>query len=139
MRLSCCAWSRQVRSRGVAAGSAARCRGVSGDGSPFTLLSFSHCQHDDVAYLKTFVQGEYVEDLRLIEQYGQRFEELRALALGSSESQENHRRGCGCRSPATVSGLGVVSECACRTTSRPGRGRGRLYPAPVDGAEYSAA
>jgi hypothetical protein len=57
-------------------------------GSPFTLLSFPHRQHNDVAYLETFIKGEYVEDPGLTEQCAQRFAGLRQLALGVGESLE---------------------------------------------------
>ncbi|WP_434441886.1 helix-turn-helix domain-containing protein [Lentzea sp. E54] len=57
-------------------------------GSPFTLLGFPHRQHNDVAYLETFVRGEYVEDPDLTEQCAQRFDGLREIALGPGESLE---------------------------------------------------
>ncbi|MDT7786397.1 MAG: hypothetical protein QOF58_4816 [Pseudonocardiales bacterium] len=57
-------------------------------GSPFTLLSFPHRQHNDVAYLETFIRGEYVEDPALTEECAQRFAGLRQLALGEGESLE---------------------------------------------------
>lgn len=57
-------------------------------GSPFTLLSFPHRQHNDVVYLETFIKGEYVEDPGLTEQCAQRFAALRQLALGPGESLE---------------------------------------------------
>ena len=57
-------------------------------GSPFTLLSFPHRQHNDVAYLETFIKGEYVEDPGLTEQCAQRFASLREIALGPGESLE---------------------------------------------------
>jgi hypothetical protein len=57
-------------------------------GSPFTLLSFAHRQHNDVAYLETFIKGEYVEDPGLTEQCAQRFAGLRQLALDTGESLE---------------------------------------------------
>lgn len=57
-------------------------------GSPFTLLSFPHRQHNDVVYLETFVKGEYVEDPALCEGCARRFEMLRELALGEGESLE---------------------------------------------------
>jgi hypothetical protein len=57
-------------------------------GSPFTLLGFPHRQHNDVAYLETFVKGEYVEDPGLTEQCAQRFAGLRQLALDTGESLE---------------------------------------------------
>ncbi len=57
-------------------------------GSPFTLLSFPHRQHNDVAYLETFVGGEYVEDVERTEQCAQRFARLREIALGEGESLE---------------------------------------------------
>lgn len=57
-------------------------------GSPFTLLSFPHRQHNDVVYLETFLKGEYVEDFGLTEQCAQRFAALRQLALGPGESLE---------------------------------------------------
>ncbi|GGU40299.1 helix-turn-helix domain-containing protein [Lentzea flava] len=57
-------------------------------GSPFTLLSFPHRQHNDVVYLETFIKGEYVEDPGLTEQCAQRFAELRRIALGTGESLE---------------------------------------------------
>jgi hypothetical protein len=57
-------------------------------GSPFTLLGFPHRQHNDVAYLETFIRGEYVEEPGLTEQCAQRFTSLRELALGTGESLE---------------------------------------------------
>jgi hypothetical protein len=57
-------------------------------GSPFTLLSFPHRQHNDVAYLETFIKGEYVEDPGLTEECAQRFAGLREMALGEGESLE---------------------------------------------------
>ncbi|GHH56150.1 helix-turn-helix domain-containing protein [Lentzea cavernae] len=57
-------------------------------GSPFTLLGFPHRQHDDVAYLETFVRGEYVEEQGMAEQCAQRFAALRSVALGEGESLE---------------------------------------------------
>lgn len=57
-------------------------------GSPFTLLGFPHRQHNDVAYLETFIRGEYVEEPGLTEQCAQRFAGLRELALGPGESLE---------------------------------------------------
>ena len=57
-------------------------------GSPFTLLSFPHRQHNDVVYLETFIKGEYVEDPGLTEQCAQRFAALRQLALDPGESLE---------------------------------------------------
>ncbi|SDN09947.1 Helix-turn-helix domain-containing protein [Lentzea albidocapillata subsp. violacea] len=57
-------------------------------GSPFTLLDFPHRQHNDVAYLETFIKGEYVEDPVLTEQCAQRFMSLQQLALDPGESLE---------------------------------------------------
>ncbi|GAB2867978.1 helix-turn-helix domain-containing protein [Lentzea nigeriaca] len=57
-------------------------------GSPFTLLSFPHRQHNDVVYLETFMKGEYVEEPGLTELCAQRFAELRRIALGTGESLE---------------------------------------------------
>jgi hypothetical protein len=57
-------------------------------GSPFTLLGFPHRQHNDVAYLETFVKGEYVEEAGMTEQCAQRFAALRRLALAEGESLE---------------------------------------------------
>ena len=57
-------------------------------GSPFTLLSFPHRQHNDVAYVETFIKGEYVEDPGLTEQCAQRFEGLFQIALDEGESLE---------------------------------------------------
>jgi hypothetical protein len=57
-------------------------------GSPFTLLGFPHRQHDDVAYLETFLKGEYVEEPGLTEQCALRFASLRDTALGTGESLE---------------------------------------------------
>ncbi|MFD9705890.1 helix-turn-helix domain-containing protein [Lentzea sp. NPDC059081] len=57
-------------------------------GSPFTLLGFPHRQHNDVAYLETFIKGEYVEDPGLTEQCAHRFESLQEIALGPGESLE---------------------------------------------------
>jgi hypothetical protein len=57
-------------------------------GSPFTLLGFPHRQHNDVAYLETFIKGEYVEDPGLTEQCSHRFASLREMALGEGESLE---------------------------------------------------
>jgi Domain of unknown function (DUF5753)/Helix-turn-helix domain len=57
-------------------------------GSPFRLLSFPHRQHDDVAYLETFLKSEYIEDPGLIEQCAQRFEGLQQLALDPGGSLE---------------------------------------------------
>lgn len=57
-------------------------------GSPFTLLGFPHRQHNDVAYLETFVRGEYVEEPGLVEQCVQRFAGLSQVALGAGESLE---------------------------------------------------
>ncbi|WP_330273982.1 helix-turn-helix domain-containing protein [Lentzea sp. NBC_00516] len=57
-------------------------------GSPFTLLGFPHRQHNDVAYLETFIKGEYVEEPGLTEQCALRFASLREMALGTGESLE---------------------------------------------------
>lgn len=57
-------------------------------GSPFTLLGFPHRQHNDVAYLETFIKGEYVEEAGLTEQCAQRFAGLQKIALGEGESLE---------------------------------------------------
>jgi len=57
-------------------------------GSPFTLLSFPHRQHNDVAYLETFIKGEYVEDPGHTEQCARRFARLREIALEPGESLE---------------------------------------------------
>ncbi|MCX2952661.1 helix-turn-helix domain-containing protein [Lentzea sp. NEAU-D7] len=57
-------------------------------GSPFTLLGFPHRQHNDVAYLETFVRGDYVEEPRLTEECARRFASLREIALGTGESLE---------------------------------------------------
>ena len=57
-------------------------------GSPFTLLEFPHRQHNDVAYLETFIKGEYFEEPGLTEQVAQRFASLREIALGPGESLE---------------------------------------------------
>ncbi|MEU3643166.1 helix-turn-helix transcriptional regulator [Lentzea sp. NPDC034063] len=57
-------------------------------GSPFTLLGFPHRQHNDVAYLETFIKGEYVEEPGLTEQCASRFESLQDRALGTGESLE---------------------------------------------------
>ena len=57
-------------------------------GSPFTLLGFPHRQHNDVAYLETFIKGEYFEEPGLTEQVAQRFASLREIALGPGESLE---------------------------------------------------
>ncbi|WP_439660169.1 helix-turn-helix domain-containing protein [Lentzea sp. HUAS TT2] len=57
-------------------------------GSPFTLLGFPHRQHNDVAYLETFLKGEYVEEPGLTEECAQRFAGLQHTALGTGESLE---------------------------------------------------
>jgi hypothetical protein len=57
-------------------------------GSPFTLLSFPHRQHNDVAYVETFIKCEYVEEPGLTEQCAQRFAALQNVALGPGESLE---------------------------------------------------
>ncbi|MDX8053805.1 helix-turn-helix transcriptional regulator [Lentzea sp. BCCO 10_0798] len=57
-------------------------------GSPFTLLGFPHRQHNDVAYLETFIKGEYVEEPVLTERCAQRFASLQDVALGAGESLE---------------------------------------------------
>ncbi|HEX7307437.1 helix-turn-helix transcriptional regulator [Lentzea sp.] len=57
-------------------------------GSPFTLLGFPHRQHNDVAYLESFIKGEYVEEPGLTEQCAHRFESLQRIALGAGESLE---------------------------------------------------
>ncbi|SFR25100.1 Helix-turn-helix domain-containing protein [Lentzea waywayandensis] len=57
-------------------------------GSPFTLLGFPHRQHNDVAYLETFIKGEYVEEPGLTEQCAHRFASLQEMALGTGESLE---------------------------------------------------
>jgi hypothetical protein len=57
-------------------------------GSPFTLLSFPHRQHNDVVYLETFIKGEYVEDPGLTERCAQRFAGLQRVALDPGESLE---------------------------------------------------
>jgi hypothetical protein len=57
-------------------------------GVPFTLLSLPHRQHNDVASFETFIKGEHVEDLDLIELCAQRFEKLRQTALPERESLE---------------------------------------------------
>ncbi|MET8762523.1 helix-turn-helix transcriptional regulator [Lentzea sp. NPDC004782] len=57
-------------------------------GSPFTLLSFPHRQHNDVAYLETFLRGEYVEEPGLTELCAQRFAGLCQVALDPGESLE---------------------------------------------------
>ncbi|MGI5506454.1 helix-turn-helix domain-containing protein [Lentzea sp. CA-135723] len=57
-------------------------------GSPFTVLRFPHRQHDDVAYMETFLKAEYIEEPGLVEQCAQRFVSLEQLALGPGESLE---------------------------------------------------
>jgi Domain of unknown function (DUF5753)/Helix-turn-helix domain len=57
-------------------------------GSPFTLLGFPHRQHNDVAYLETFLKGEYVEEPGLTAQCSQRFASAQDMALGTGESLE---------------------------------------------------
>ncbi|MGW6445093.1 helix-turn-helix domain-containing protein [Lentzea sp. NPDC055074] len=57
-------------------------------GSPFTLLGFPHRQHNDVAYLETFIKGEYVEDPELTQECASRFASLQEAALGEGESLE---------------------------------------------------
>ncbi|MDX3663597.1 helix-turn-helix transcriptional regulator [Streptomyces sp. ID05-26A] len=57
-------------------------------GSPFTLLGFPHRQHNDVAYLETFIKGEYVEEPGLTEECAARFASLQETALGEGESLE---------------------------------------------------
>ncbi|MDX8031729.1 helix-turn-helix transcriptional regulator [Lentzea sp. BCCO 10_0856] len=57
-------------------------------GSPFTLLGFPHRQHNDVAYLETFIKGEYVEEPSLTARCAQRFESLEQVALEAGESLE---------------------------------------------------
>ncbi|MEV6716157.1 helix-turn-helix transcriptional regulator [Lentzea sp. NPDC051208] len=57
-------------------------------GSPFTLLGFPHRQHNDVAYLETFIRGDYVEEPGLTEGCAQRFGDLEKIALGTGESLE---------------------------------------------------
>ncbi len=57
-------------------------------GAPFTLLSFAHRLHNDVAYFDTFLKGDYVEDPSLTEQCVQRFTTLSEMALGGGESVE---------------------------------------------------
>ncbi|ANZ39169.1 hypothetical protein BBK82_26945 [Lentzea guizhouensis] len=57
-------------------------------GTPFTLLSFAHRQHDDVAYFETFVRGEYVEGAGETEGCARRFAGVGELALGEGESLE---------------------------------------------------
>jgi transcriptional regulator with XRE-family HTH domain len=55
-------------------------------GSPFTLLSFPHRQHNDVVYLESFIKGEYVEEPGLTERCAQRFAGLQQVALDEGES-----------------------------------------------------
>ncbi|MEU7478328.1 helix-turn-helix transcriptional regulator [Lentzea sp. NPDC042327] len=57
-------------------------------GGSFTLLSFSHRQHNDVAYFESFIKGEYVEDVGLTEKCVRHFEALSTLALNEGESVE---------------------------------------------------
>ncbi|MDX8053426.1 helix-turn-helix transcriptional regulator [Lentzea sp. BCCO 10_0798] len=57
-------------------------------GSPFTLLGFPHRQHNDVAYLETFIRGDYVEEPGPTEECAQRFAGLQKIALGTGESLE---------------------------------------------------
>ncbi|MDX8148437.1 DUF5753 domain-containing protein [Lentzea sp. BCCO 10_0061] len=55
---------------------------------PFTWLSFSHRQHNDVVYTETFLRSEYVETHSEIERVAERFSALRILALDEDESLE---------------------------------------------------
>ena len=64
-------------------------------GSPFTLLGFPHRQHNDVAYLETFVKGEYVEDVEL-------HRAVRAAV----------RAACGRSRSATGESLELIAEAA---------------------------
>ncbi|MFS8103705.1 helix-turn-helix domain-containing protein [Lentzea alba] len=57
-------------------------------GSPFTLLGFPHRQHNEVAYMETFLKGEYVEEPGLIEQCTRQFTSLQKIALSPGESLE---------------------------------------------------
>ncbi|GLZ33460.1 transcriptional regulator [Lentzea sp. NBRC 105346] len=57
-------------------------------GSPFTILSFPHEQHDDVVYLQSVQRGSYVERPEEREPYTLRFAALQAVALSPGESLE---------------------------------------------------
>lgn len=57
-------------------------------GSPFTILSFPHEQHDDVVYLQSLWRGEYVERPDDRAPYACRFVGLQKLALSPGESLE---------------------------------------------------
>jgi len=72
-------------------------------GSPFTLLSFPHRQHNDVVYLETFLKSEYVEDPVSTEQCAQRFEALQQLALSPGESLELIAEAASLADPASRS------------------------------------
>ncbi|SDP93994.1 helix-turn-helix domain-containing protein [Lentzea jiangxiensis] len=76
-------------------------------GSPFTLLSFPHRQHNDVAYLETFLKSEYIEDPALTEQCRRRFEALQQLALDSDESLELIAEAASLADPANLAAIGA--------------------------------
>ena len=76
-------------------------------GSPFTLLSFPHRQHNDVAYLETFFKSEYVEDPALTEQCARRFEGLQQVALNPGESLELIAEAASQAEPANVAAVGA--------------------------------
>lgn len=76
-------------------------------GSPFMLLSFPHRQHNDVAYLETFIKSEYIEDPALTDQCAQRFEALRQLALDPGESLELIAEAANLADPANLAVSGA--------------------------------
>ncbi|TWP51801.1 helix-turn-helix domain-containing protein [Lentzea tibetensis] len=57
-------------------------------GSPFTILSFPHEQHDDVVYLQSVRRGSYVESPEERGPYMVRFTALQEIALTPCESLE---------------------------------------------------
>ncbi|USX56454.1 helix-turn-helix transcriptional regulator [Lentzea sp. HUAS12] len=57
-------------------------------GCPFTWLSFSHHQHDDVVYMETFLRSDYFESSDQLKEVASRFSALWALALDESASLE---------------------------------------------------
>ncbi|WP_372441685.1 Scr1 family TA system antitoxin-like transcriptional regulator [Lentzea nigeriaca] len=57
-------------------------------GFPFAGLSFPHRQHDDVAYVGTFLTSGYIEDQHNRERCVQRFAALQQMALSPANSLE---------------------------------------------------
>ncbi|MCP2260315.1 Helix-turn-helix domain-containing protein [Streptoalloteichus tenebrarius] len=57
-------------------------------GSTFDMLSFDQDHHDDVVYLESLTQGQYVEDPEVVSVFTLNFESMREVALDEDASRK---------------------------------------------------